>query len=95
MAKKYRISVSRAKEYIKNQEYKQQMIDESEMSQKLEAQLSPDSASSYLSQVQIKTSDRQIKKRRSKPKFIQVSDLSTNSDTQLEQVLNKGEKQIE
>ncbi|CAG8800624.1 41145_t:CDS:2, partial [Gigaspora margarita] len=84
------------------------MIDESEISQRLKAQLPRGSASSYISQIQnnslnhgssslhtsVKASDRQIKKRRSNPKFIQVSDLSTNSDTQLEQVLNEEEKQI-
>ncbi|CAG8834307.1 42287_t:CDS:2, partial [Gigaspora margarita] len=39
--------------------------------------------------------DRQIKKRRLKPKSIRVYDLSTISDTKLEQVLNEGKKQIE
>ena len=37
----------------------------------------------------VKTSDRQIKKRRSKPKSIRVSNLSTNSDTEVEEALNE------
>ncbi|CAG8838305.1 7689_t:CDS:2, partial [Gigaspora margarita] len=120
MAKKYRISVSRAKEYIENRERKQQMIDsypsqvQSTISSKITSvslnnqlednyipllqgrplgnSLNHDSSSLHTS---VKTSDGEIKKRRSKSKSIRVSDLSTISDTQLEQVLNEGEKQIE
>jgi hypothetical protein len=129
MAKKYYISVSRAKEYIKNRKRKQQMID-SYLSQvqstisseitfvslnnQLEDNYIPllqsrplgneleirDSVSSlnhsssdlYTS---VKTSNQQIKKRRSKPKSIRVSDLSIINDTQVVEVLNEGEKQIE
>ncbi|CAG8853084.1 41170_t:CDS:2, partial [Gigaspora margarita] len=72
MAKKYHISVSRAKEYIENRECKQQMLD-------LNRHCSTGPLEATL----------QIKKRRSKPKYIQVSDLSTISDTKLEQVLNE------
>ncbi|CAG8855859.1 1951_t:CDS:2, partial [Gigaspora margarita] len=77
MAKKYRISVSRAKEYIENRERKQQILDLNEhcSTGPLEATL-------------------RIKKKRSKSKSFRVSDLSTISNTELEQVLNEKEKQI-
>ncbi|CAG8663467.1 13277_t:CDS:1, partial [Ambispora gerdemannii] len=138
MAKKYRISVSRAKEYIENQKRKQQMIDfypsqvqstisseitsvsldpkghcfainnqlednyipllqsrslgdESEIRDSVSS-LNYDSSSLHTS---VKTSNQQIKKRRSKSKSIRVSDLSTISDTQVEEALNEGEKRIE
>ena len=74
--------------------------DEPEVSQRLEAQLPRDSVSSSNHgssslHTSVKASDRQIKKRRSKSKSIQVSDLSAINNTRLEQVLNEGEKQIE
>ncbi|CAG8662994.1 11986_t:CDS:2, partial [Ambispora gerdemannii] len=92
MAKKYRISVSRAKEYIENQEQKQQMIDS--YPSQIQSTISSEITSISLDP-KVKTSDRQIKKRLSKPKSIRVSDLSTINDTQIEQALNEGEKQIE
>ena len=118
MAKKYHISVSRAKEYIENRERKQQMIDSypSQVQSTISSEITSVSLNNQLEDIpllqsrplgdssdhgssslhtSVKTSDRQIKKRRSKPKSIRVSDLSTISDTQLAQVLNEGEKQIE
>src|SRR6185369_1458199 len=117
MAKKYCISVSRAKEYIENWEHKQQMIDS--YPSQVQSTISPEITSvsldpkghcfainnqledNYIPLLQSRSlgdeseMSQQIKKRRSKPKSIRVSDLSTISNTQVEEVLNEREKRIE
>ncbi|CAG8854712.1 18071_t:CDS:2, partial [Gigaspora margarita] len=93
MAKKYHISVSRAKEYIENSPLETTLrVINNQLENRPEKESEFRCSASSLNHG---SSDRQIKKRQSKPKSIRVSDLSTISNTKLEQVLNKGEKQIE
>nr|CAG8563187.1 14965_t:CDS:2 [Entrophospora candida] len=91
MAKKYRISHTRAQEYIENHERKQQMI--YPRATQIRSIISPE----IVSMLENNTTDIQKKKRKSKSKFDHNSDLPqppVDKDPETEK-LGRNQKEIE